>query len=79
MRNLVPMSTAVKRPRRFSFYLIGFKWKHGQGCMKLLVNVTIFSFFFKIMSFSLKTDQNSLGLSKIVLANGADNPAVHSF
>ena len=36
------ISTAVKRPRRFSFYLVGFKWKHGQGCIKYLVNVTIF-------------------------------------
>ena len=45
-------STAVKRPRRFSFYLVGFyqsnvMWKHGQGCLKQLVNVTIFSLFFK--------------------------------
>ena len=32
------------------------------------------------MSFlSLKTDQNSFGLSKIMLANGADNSAVNSF
>ena len=29
--------------------------------------------------FTLKTDQNSLSLSKITLANGADNSAVHSF
>ena len=36
--------------------------------------------FFKIMSFlSLKTDQTCLGLRKIMLANGADNSAVHSF
>ena len=36
--------------------------------------------FFKIMTFcSLKTDQTSLGPSKIMLANGADNSAVHSF
>ena len=34
----------------------------------------MFSFFF-----SLKTDQNSLRLIKIMLANGADNSAVHSF
>ena len=27
--------------------------------------------------FTLKTDQNSLGLSKIMLANGVDNSAVH--
>ena len=27
----------------------------------------------------LKTDQNSLCLSKIMLANGANNSAVHSF
>ena len=27
-------STAVKRPRGFSFYLVGLKWKHGQGCTK---------------------------------------------
>ena len=48
--------------------------------MYKIVNVTIFPFFFKVMScFSLKTDQNCLGLSKIVLANGADNSAVHSF
>ena len=37
-------------------------------------------YFLKIMSFfSLKTNQNCLGLSKIMLANGADNSAVHSF
>ena len=49
--------------------------------MYKIVNVTIFSFpFWKIMSFfSLKTDQNCLGLSKIVLADGTDNSAVHSF
>ena len=29
--------------------------------------------------FSLKTDQNYLGLSKIMLANGANNSAVYSF
>ena len=29
--------------------------------------------------FSLKTDQNSLRLSKIMLANGADNSAVYGF
>ena len=29
--------------------------------------------------FSLKTDQNCLGLKKIMLANGADKSAVHSF
>ena len=29
--------------------------------------------------FTLKTDQKSLRLSKIMLANGADNSAVHSF
>ena len=39
------------------------------------VNVTIFSFF----SNTLKTDQKYLRLSKIMLANGADNSAVHSF
>ena len=34
--------------------------------------------FLKIMSFfSLKTDQNSLRLSKIMLVNGANNSAVH--
>ena len=45
-----------------------------------IVNVTIFSFFFKVMSFfSLKTDQNSLSVSNIMLANGAGNSAVHSF
>ena len=39
-----------------------------------LVNVTIFSFFSKKISFfTLKTGQNSLRLSKIMLANGADN------
>ena len=36
--------------------------------------------FIKIMSFfSLKTDQNCLGLSRIMLVNGTDNSAVHSF
>ena len=45
-----------------------------------IVNVNIFSLFFKIMSFfALKTDQHCLGLSKVMLANGADNSAVHSF
>ena len=35
---------------------------------------------FKIMSFfSLKIDQNCFSRSKIMLANGADNSAVHSF
>ena len=48
--------------------------------MYKIVNVTRFSLFFKIMSFfSLKTDQNYLGLSKTMLENGADNCAVHSF
>ena len=48
--------------------------------MYKIVIVTIFSFFFKIMSFfSLKTDQNCLDLKQIMLANGADNSAVHSF
>ena len=62
----------------FSGILFNIKWKHGQGCIKWLVHVTIFNFFFKITSlFSLKTDQNCLGLSKIMLANGADNSAVH--
>ena len=27
-------SIAVKRQRDFSFYLVGFEWKHGQGCIK---------------------------------------------
>ena len=41
---------------------------------------SIFSFVFKIMSFfSWKTDQNCLGLSKIMLENGADNAAVQRF
>ena len=44
------------------------------------MNVTILSFFFEIIScFLFKTDQNFLGLSKIILANGANNSAVHSF
>ena len=42
--------------------------KRGRGCM-----------FQNNELFSLKTDQNCLGLSKIMLANGADNSAVHSF
>ena len=43
-------------------------------------NVTIFSLFFLNNEFfSWKTDENCLGLSKIMLANGADNSAVHSF
>ena len=29
--------------------------------------------------FTLKTDQNYLRLSKVMLANGAGNSAVHSF
>ena len=43
-----------------------------QGYIKYVFNVIC-------IQFSLKTDQNSLGLSKIMLANGADNSAVHSF
>ena len=38
-----------------------------------------FHFSQKISFFTLKTDQNSLRLRKIMLANGADNSAVHSF
>ena len=34
----VETSTALKRPRRFSFYLVGFylnvKWNYEQGCIK---------------------------------------------
>ena len=41
----IECSTAVKRSRRFSFYLVGLKSKHGQGCIKQLVNITIFKFF----------------------------------
>ena len=33
-RGRLSSSTAVKPLRRFSFYLVGFKWKHGQGCIK---------------------------------------------
>ena len=38
--------TAVKRPRRFSFYLVGF---HVGTCARMykIVDVTIFSFFSK--------------------------------
>ena len=39
----------------------------------LIWMVVVFDFRF------LKTDQNSLGMSKIMLANGADNSAIHSF
>ena len=64
---LGPGSTAIKRPMRFFFVLFSgilFNVKWKHGQMSF---------------FSLKTDQNCLGLSKIMLANGADNPAVHSF
>ena len=47
---------------------------------KIVSSCNYLFIFFKIMSFfSLKTDQNCLGLNKIILANGADNSAVHSF
>ena len=52
----------------------------GTYVEKQLVNVTIFSFLLKRISFfTLRTDQNTLRLCKIMLANGADNFAVHSF
>ena len=31
----------------FSWVLFNIKWKHGQGCINQLVNLTIFSFFSK--------------------------------
>ena len=47
--------------------------------MHKIVHAT-FSIFLKIMSFFLlKTDQNYTRLNRIMLANGADNSAVHSF
>ena len=46
---------------------------------KIVSSCNYFFIFFKIMSFfSLKTDENCLGLSKFMLTNGADNSAVHS-
>ena len=47
--------------------------------MYKIVIVTIFSLFQNKELFSLKTDQICLGLSEILLANDADNSAVHSF
>ena len=44
-----------------------------------IVNVTIFHFFQNNELFLLKTYQICLGLSKIMLENGADNSAVYSF
>ena len=41
--------------------------------------MTIFSFLQNNELFLLKADQNCLGLSKIMLANDADNSAVRSF
>ena len=41
----------------------------------MLVNVH----FQKLSFFTLKTDQSSLRLSNIMLANDADSSAVHSF
>ena len=81
-------STEVKRQRKAFFRVlfrgISFtvKWKIGQGCKKYISSfgVTIFDFFLKIMSFfSLNTAQNSLRISKIMLANGGDNSAIQSF
>ena len=77
-------STVVKRPRRFLFYLVGFYLSilsRNMVHMYKTVSKCNYRFIFlKQMSFfTLKTDQNSLRLSKIMLANGADNSAVRSF
>ena len=87
MRKVLQAAGLVHRgqTRHFSFFfLVGFRLilseKWARMNKKVSLCTYLFLFFFKKMSFfSLKTDQNCLGLKKIMLANGADKSAVHSF